>query len=159
MNYVIREATTVDYEALCDLFDEIDTLHRDNLPHRFQKPSGPVRSEEYIAGLISGKDAGLFVAQTEGQIVGLTCAHIRESSPVPILVPRRHAFVDSLVATKRYRRKGIGRALMGKVYEWALSKKAESVELNVWTFNEGATVFYHRLGYETASQRMIKQLR
>jgi len=78
---------------------------------------------------------------------------------VPILVPRRHAFVDSLVVTKRYRRKGIGRALMGKVYEWALSKKAESVELNVWTFNEGATVFYHRLGYETASQRMIKQMR
>jgi ribosomal protein S18 acetylase RimI-like enzyme len=159
MNYIIRKATASDYEALCTLFEEIDALHRDNLPHRFQKPPGPARSADYVAGLILDEDVGLFVAQVEDQLVGFTCFRIRETSPVPILVRRRYAFVDDLVVSEPHRRKGIGRELADKGHEWALSKGADSVELNVWTFNEGAIAFYRQLGYETASQRMVRQLR
>jgi len=43
---VIREAAADDYEVLCELFDEVDALHRDNLPQIFQKPTGPVWEQE-----------------------------------------------------------------------------------------------------------------
>ncbi len=39
----IRQATAEDYDALCTIIDEVDTLHRDRMPHIFQKPPGPVR--------------------------------------------------------------------------------------------------------------------
>ena len=38
MDVRIRAATPQDYEALLPLFEEIDTLHRQQLPERFQKP-------------------------------------------------------------------------------------------------------------------------
>ena len=41
MKVSVREATTDDFVPLCELFDEIDTWHRDNLPRIFQKPGDP----------------------------------------------------------------------------------------------------------------------
>jgi hypothetical protein len=39
MEVDIRKATDDDHKSFCHLFDEIDTLHRDNLPLIFNKPS------------------------------------------------------------------------------------------------------------------------
>jgi hypothetical protein len=50
MEINVRKATADDYNSVCELFDEIDALHRDNLPHIFQKPSGAAREEDYYAG-------------------------------------------------------------------------------------------------------------
>jgi hypothetical protein len=36
MNIIIRDAKVQEYEPLLDLFDLVDTLHRDNLPTIFQ---------------------------------------------------------------------------------------------------------------------------
>ncbi|OQA95517.1 MAG: Acetyltransferase (GNAT) family protein [Chloroflexi bacterium ADurb.Bin222] len=48
--------------------------------------------------------------------------------------------------------------LMGTVYEWALTKGASSIELNVYEFNKAAIAFYEKLGYETLSRKMSKAL-
>ena len=62
---IIRQATAEDYDALCAIIDEVDTLHRDRMPHIFQKPPGPVRDREYILGLLADENVGLFVAEIE----------------------------------------------------------------------------------------------
>ena len=61
METVIREATADDYEALCELFDEVDALHRDHLPHFFRRPTGPVRDQAYYQGLITDENTGLLL--------------------------------------------------------------------------------------------------
>jgi hypothetical protein len=73
----IRKATAEDYNALCELFDEVDALHRDNLPHIFQKPKGPVREQDYYWGLIANENVGLFVAEIGEKLVGFVHAVIR----------------------------------------------------------------------------------
>jgi hypothetical protein len=45
MEISVRKATAKDYNSLCELFDEMDALHRDNLPHIFQKPGGAAFGE------------------------------------------------------------------------------------------------------------------
>jgi hypothetical protein len=42
----IRPAKPQDYEALLLLFEDIDALHRQQHPERFQKPAGPARERE-----------------------------------------------------------------------------------------------------------------
>ena len=108
--------------------------------------------------MIADEAVGLFVAQVGDRLVGLICIMIRESPQVPIFVQRRYAVVDCVVAKGELRRAGIGRALVKKAHEWAVAKGAESVELNVWEFNQGAIQFYQMLGYETASRKMSKRL-
>ena len=67
MDVTIRPAVPDDYEQICEVLDEADTLHREALPHIFRKPDGPVRErsdiQEQVAG---GENLGLFVAEAAG---------------------------------------------------------------------------------------------
>jgi diamine N-acetyltransferase len=155
----IRAAVASDYEGLCVLFHEGDTLHNENLPRIFRKHKEPVRERDSVLSLIAAEDVGFFVAQSENRLTGMICVLIKESPDKPFFTRRRYALVDEIVVLEKYRRSGIGQALIEKAQEWALAKGAESIELNVWEFNQDAIDFYKKLGYETASRKMNKQLR
>ena len=47
---------------------------------------------------------------------------------------------------------------MDKMQEWATTKGATSIELNVYEFNKTAISFYERLGYQTLSRKMSKEI-
>ena len=158
MEINVRKANSYDYNAICELFDEIDALHRDNLPHLFQKPSGPAREQEYYSGLIADENVGLFVAEAGEKLVGFVHTIIRDTPPFPIFVPRRYAMVDSIVVKSGFQNRGMGRILMDKMQAWAIAKGATSIELSVYEFNETAICFYERLGYKTFNRRMSKDL-
>jgi ribosomal protein S18 acetylase RimI-like enzyme len=154
----VRPATVQDYEVLCDILDEVDALHRQKLPHIFRRPDGPVREREYILEQLADEDVVIFIAEVNRQVAGLVHVVVQDTPPIPILVPRRWAMVDSVVVKERFRRRGIGRVLMDEAQRWALSRGATDIELSVFEFNEPARAFYESLGYETIRRRMGRQL-
>jgi ribosomal protein S18 acetylase RimI-like enzyme len=158
MNSIIRPANLEDYEALCTVFGEVDAMHCEALPQVFQEPDGPVRSREYVTAIISNKNMVLFVAESDGQIIGLVQAYVQEAPDIPLFVPRRYAVIDNVAVKQNFRRSGVGQALIEKAEQWAKGKKASQIELNVWEFNTGAAAFYDKLGYETARRTMWKSL-
>ena len=155
---VIREATLQDYDELCGLIAEVDELHRSNLPQRFKEPQRPTREWEYFRSLIADESVGFFVAEKEGPLVGFVHVVVRDSRDIPILVPRRYAFIDSISVREELRGTGIGRALMEKAHEWAVSMGATEMELNVFEFNVDAVAFYRKLGYRTVCREMNRPL-
>lgn len=155
---VIRRATTGDYAPLCELFAEVDVLHAAHLPHLFRTPPGPARDRAYFDELIAGENTCLFVAEQSGTLAGFVQVVVRDTSDIPILVPRRYASVDNLGVESQFRRRGIGCLLMQTVAEWAVAHGATSVELSVHEFNEAARAFYERLGYRTLLRRMSRPL-
>jgi ribosomal protein S18 acetylase RimI-like enzyme len=158
MEIRIREVNAADYENLFDLFDEIDSLHRDNLPRRFKKANGPAREKGYFLGLIENENHGLFIAEMGEKLVGFAHVIINDAPPFPIVVPRRFAILDSIVVKASYQKHGVGKMLMDKMQAWAIDKGATSIELNVYEFNENAISFYEKLGYRTFSRKMSKEL-
>jgi len=156
MGINVRKATVEDYHALCGLFEEIDALHRDHLPHLFRKPDGPSRERDFYAGLIADEDIALFVAEAGGELVGAVQAIVRETPNFPILVPRRYVVVESIVVKSEFQNQGIGRALMEEMQAWAAAKGAAAIELNVYEFNQTAIAFYESLGYQVVSRKMSK---
>jgi GNAT superfamily N-acetyltransferase len=159
MAITIRDATSDDHEVLCALVDEVDALHRERMPEIFRKPAGPVRERAYIDGLLDDENAGVFLALVDGQPAGALFVLVREAPPIPILVPRRVAIIDSLVVSEPFRRLGVGRALMDTAEAWAAQRGAAAVELSVFEFNRQAIDFYDSLGYTTVNRRMAKPLR
>lgn len=155
----IRKAVNADYESLCVLFEEADARHREHYPGIFRKPEGAVRTRGFVEGLITDEEHGLFVAEVDERVVGLLHVAIKTPSDFPILVPRRYAVIENVVVAAAFRRLGIGRALMAKAQAWAEAVGADSIELSVWAFNDGAVEFYRFLGYETQSRKMGKGLK
>jgi ribosomal protein S18 acetylase RimI-like enzyme len=159
MELLIREATPLDYENLCQLFDEADKLHRDYLSEKFQEPRGPARDKEFILDLLADQAVEVFVVESDGKLLGLVQVQVKVSPPLSIFVPRCYVVVDTLVVKKGFRQQGIGQKLMDKVHHWAVSKGASDIELNVYVFNQEAIALYQKLGYETISHKMSKSLR
>lgn len=155
----IRQATPKDYIPLCELFDEIDALHRDKLPGMFQKTDGPVRERAYYLSIVADENIGFFIAEAGPGLVGFVHTIFRDAPTFPVFVPRKIAVVDSLVVKAGFRQQGLGEMLMDKAQEWAIAKGATSMELNVYEFNQTAISFYERLGYQTYSRRMQKELK
>ena len=159
MEISVRKATADDYNSLCKLFDEIDALHRDHLPHLFQKPGGVAREQDYYLGLIADENVALLVAEADEKFVGFGHTIVRDTPVFPVFVPRRYAIVEGIVVKSGFQNHGIGRILMDKMQEWATTKGATSIELNVYEFNKTAISFYERLGYQTLSRKMSKEIK
>lgn len=154
MEINIRKATAGDYNSMCELFDEIDALHRNNLPHIFQKPNGAVREKAYYSELITDENVVLLVAEAGKNLVGFIHAIAKNMPAVSVFVPRHYVVVDGIVVKSGFQNRGIGRIIQ----EWAITKGATSIELNVYEFNETAIAFYENLGYQTFSRKMSKEL-
>ena len=154
----IRKATANDYDDLCELFNEVDALHRVNLPHIFQKPNGAAREMNYYLELIADESIGLFVVEMDEKLVGFVHVLVRDTPAFPVIVPHHYAVIDGIAVKSEFQNHGIGKVLMEKAQEWAGTKNAEFMELNVYEFNRNAISFYERLGYQNSSRKMRKKI-
>jgi len=156
MGITIRAASEADYEDICRLFQELDEIHRVAVPQVFRLSEGPARPKEHIYGVLSDDNTTLLVAEDNGRLVGLIEVAVRESAPVPIMVPRRYGYIENIVVLNISHHRGIGRELMVAAERWAKNKGVMAFELNVWDFNKRAIAFFEAMGYYMASHRMWK---
>jgi ribosomal protein S18 acetylase RimI-like enzyme len=156
MHIIVRSAIERDYQDVCRLFEEGDALHSEVVPQVFRKPVGPTRTEEFFSSLLQDENGILFVAEFRKQVVGLVHVFLRESSDMPIMVPRKYAYIGDLVVSEKHRRQGIGEALMNQAQNWAVQRKVFQLELNVWDFNRHAINLFKKLGYSMSRHQMWK---
>ena len=156
--FTIRQATEADYGQLCDLFAELDLLHRSARPDLFRKPEGPPRERSYVARLIASPASAILVAaQRDARILhGFATLIGHERPATPVSAARRIVEIDNLCVHAHARRQGIGGALVDGADRWARQKGYDGVELSVHAFNDDARKFYEASGFETASLRMTR---
>ncbi|MBD2595421.1 GNAT family N-acetyltransferase [Nostoc spongiaeforme FACHB-130] len=70
----------------------------------------------------------------------------------------RHAHIFLLYVVPEHRRRGIGKALMQYVENWAIQRGDKQIGLQVFESNQPALNLYHQLGYQTQSLWMLKEL-
>ena len=155
---ITRVATINDYQGLSEVYQEDDDYHADGLPSVFIKTSIPARDQGYIKSILEDDESILLVAEKNKIIVGLVHAQIRNTPNLPIVKPIKYAYVMDIAVRSEFRSLGIGNILMDEVKEWALSKRAHQIRLNVWNFNQTAMRFYRDLGYTVASHLMWHDL-
>ncbi|MBF0777220.1 GNAT family N-acetyltransferase [Streptococcus cuniculi] len=153
---MIRPATVADIPALNDLLQEILSVHHEVRPDLF-KARGQKFSDLELEELLHNPSKPIFVYELEGQVVGhLFCQLVEEEHAV--LQRVKTLFIDDLCVKQAVREQAIGQQL----YEYALSFAREqgcyNVTLDVWSSNEGAVAFYHRLGMREQKVRMERIL-
>ena len=70
----------------------------------------------------------------------------------------RHPHIFLLYVKPEHRRRGVGKALMRYVENWAIAKGDRQIGLQVFQFNSSAINLYNQLGYQTQSLWMVKSL-
>ncbi len=93
-------------------------------------------------------------------------AHAADETPLGFISLRVHedvtgaerGHVADLAVTEDARRMGVGTALMKAGESWARDRGLPLLSLDVWSTNDRALSFYHRLGYSAESCRLIKRV-
>lgn len=70
----------------------------------------------------------------------------------------RHTHIFLLYVKPEHRRRGIGKALMAYVENWASARGDRQISLQVFESNTAALNLYHRLGYLAQSLWLVKQM-
>ncbi len=152
MNTKIREAVINDYQDLCQVYAELDELHRLNHPELFIEPEDFRRAKEYILGMITDSDKTLFVAEVESKVVAFAECFIQESTNFPVIKKRKWVQLDGIAVKREFKNQNIGSLLFSKVVEWAKSKGIKRIELKVYSFNMYADEFYSGKGFKDLSK-------
>lgn len=129
-------------------------------PGRTASPRDPSALDRYFSelprrGLLGEPGAEAFVATISGEPQGIVAVH----PDIDYFTGHRRAFVDILVVAPEAERRGIGRALLDHVEQWAREHGCLEVVLDVFVGNDGAKTFYERCGYQPDHVRMVKPVR
>jgi ribosomal protein S18 acetylase RimI-like enzyme len=154
----IRTATDRDFGCVSELYEAVDAQHARALPGLFRRPVTSGRSSQFLREMITRDSSTLLVAEHEGELVGLVEASVRDTAPLPMLVPHRFGAIATVVVRPDMQRSGVGRQLVSAAERWAASRGAAEVEIIVYEFNGEAISFYERMGYKTVSRRMNRIL-
>jgi len=95
----------------------------------------------YIRALRRHPHAALFVADSDGQLVGRLSLS-RDPNPAST-----HVADLGLMVAAGHRRRGIGTALLQAAESWARTARISKLELHVFPHNAPAIALYERLGY------------
>ncbi|MBT9495017.1 MAG: GNAT family N-acetyltransferase [Paucibacter sp.] len=111
------------------------------LPHLgYQANRGEVADR--FSAMLACPDNVAFVAELEGQIVGLCQVH-----GVRLLASNGYAEVGALVVHPECQRKGVGAALVQDAESWATQQGYERLRLRSGVHREEAHLFYIALGF------------
>ena len=147
MNTMIRKAEARDSGALLKLLEAIAALHHAGRPDIF-KAGGKKYTEQELADILRDENRPIFVADDgTGAVLGYAFCIVRESAETGVLNARKVLYLDDLYLNEAHRGHGLGRLLMDAVKEYGAQIGADTLELNVWSFNQKAAAFYAHLGF------------
>ena len=147
---VIKKATTLDFEEIHAIFQEVHDLHLDNTKETF-KDIDPFTKEEFEA-ILEDKNSFLLVAE-EIKIIGFINAFISEKEGRHTKF-KRTMHIDEIGVKKEEHNRGVGSKLIEEIKSIAKKHNCDNIILDVWSFNDNAIKFYKNKGFEEKKIKM-----
>jgi GNAT superfamily N-acetyltransferase len=112
-------------------------------------PGAEKTMRRFLADVANSGYSFLFVAAAGDRTVGFISGELRQGSPT--FLPRTWASVDDVFVEPEYRNRGMGRALLQSVRDWAHERGADGISLQVAAANARGRKFYEDLGFREIS--------
>ena len=138
----LREARAADAPGIAELLDQLGY------------PTTPEQVEARLARLAVSGDDATWVADEDGAIIGLAGIHVSASLEHEGDVAK----VSEIVVDERFRRRGIGGALLTEAEREARRRGCVLLFLTTAERRKDAHAFYRRLGFEETGRRFAKAL-
>lgn len=153
----IRKATPADLPQIkilySLLFEQLANYEPDYLQPALQ-------DEAFLQQVVAEADNFVaFIYTIDGEAKGFAIAKLEESPPYNCFVPLKCMYLMDIVVDQNMRGKGIGKALIDRIKQWAKEQEADYLELSVLAKNTLAEALYLREGFETFSKSMRMKIK
>lgn len=155
----IRRATDNDVSQIILLLDDTAKIHAKIRPDIFKnKTIEEIRNN--LEEMMTLDDNNIILVAEDKQVIkGIIICKIRNIENHINLKNARVLWVNEICVNQKYRRTGIGSALIEKAKEIAKENNCVRLELNCWELNENAIKFYKNLGLTTQKRVMEIKIR
>lgn len=157
MDFTVRNAVLEDCHRILPLQEQISKLHFLGRPDLFKNE---VRTypEEMFQKWLDSPTHVLLIAEIDGEIAGYAISWVIQYRDHPTYRDFDSFYIDDVCVLEKFRKRGIGRAMMARCIEEARNRKCMNVDLNVWSFNKDAFAFYESCGFRDRTKRMELRL-
>lgn len=149
----VRRAIAEDAERIAVLLHDIARQHAEGNPDVFDA-SGAKYGPEEVKKLIFDDNVEIFSADDGGYVVGYLICMVNVTKGEGHKKYRRVLYIDDLCVDESYRSRGVGKALFMKAKELAAELSCSAIDLNVWSFNRSAILFYEKMGMTESRRHM-----
>lgn len=150
--FSVRKATLADLEILYAFEQKIIRAER---PFDVTLDEDPISYYD-LGELVLADNAIVLLAVTGSKIIGSGFGHIREAQPY--LVHKLYAHLGFMYTDPDYRGKGVNKAIVGALTDWARSKKITELRLTVYNDNAPAIKAYEKVGFKRHIMEMRTNL-
>lgn len=157
MDFTVRKAVLEDCRRILPLQEQIAKLHFLGRPDLF-KNEVRTYTEELFETWLDSPTHILLIAEVDGEIAGYTISWVIQYRDHPTYRDYDSFYIDDICVLDKFRRCGIGSAMMARCVEEAQNRKCKNVDLNVWSFNKDAIAFYESCGLKERTKRMELRL-
>ncbi|MBS5306584.1 MAG: GNAT family N-acetyltransferase [Clostridium sp.] len=152
----MRHAKLDDYKYISNISKELHIFHVKNRPDIYKEVNKTIY-KSYFKELLNDENIEIIVIAKDKKIVGYAMIRYIEIKSMDLLNDKFFAYIDEICIKESDRGQGLGRMLFDYSYDLVKSNGAESLELGVWSFNEGAIGFYRAMGMVEKNIRMEKK--
>jgi len=154
---MVRFAEEKDLPRVNELRRQVSELHVNGRPDIF-KPGFCRKLQDRVYEMYRSGDSDVIVAERDGAICGMACVEYLNKPESPYDWEQRIYYVTEIGVDAAFRRRGVGRELLEFMRDDAKAKGFTRIELDMWTFNEGALRFYEAIGFRTFRRFMEWEL-
>ncbi len=142
----VRPAQRKDIPAINIIRKEVNELHSSGRPDIF-KPGFCGELQNFALSFIDDENKGLLVYD-DGDIKGFAMFTMVVKPESAYTLPRRFIHIEEFGVSSKYKRMGVGTALIEQIALFGKQRDFTKIELDVWEFNDEAIEFYEKLGYK-----------
>lgn len=147
MNYEFKEAKISDLKkGLLELYIDGYNFHQLKRPDIFKEKTTQELEDDLINSIKQNNQTFLLL-MINNTIIGYLSYRIKERNSI------NNIWIDELVIDKKYRHQGYGKLLFNKLKSIGIKQNCQHIELNCWSFNADALLFYNKLQFN--NQRVI----
>jgi ribosomal protein S18 acetylase RimI-like enzyme len=134
---LVRPARAADMPPLQDLAATAFVRSRFVVDPFFSPDDNQRLHREWVKNLFGGLAQSIFVCEVDGQLAGFVSNSLSGSE----------ARIPLIATDARFRRRGVGRALVAAALHWSAQQGAQLAHVKTQAHNYPALALYHRAGY------------
>lgn len=146
-----------DLQGVIELNRLVQDIHVAAEPSQFRPSDDMPGIEEFHLGFMAGEGRYTFVAEVGTTLAGYVSLEYQRRPAHTFALEHTRLYVHQISVHPRFRRHGVGRALMSRVETLGIELGVSEVRLDTWKFNDEALHFFEALGYTPYNLRLRKR--
>jgi len=138
------------------LWQELMDYHTQFDPLFETRQDGAKNWEQYLRGLMQMREARVFIAIKEGQVIGYSPCRV--ASHPPVVKQGHYGLIMDMAVKQGQQRRGVGTMMLEAIYDWVQSMGLDRIELQVVPDNNLGYSFWKKHGFVDYLHSLYKKI-